>query len=496
VIRKEIMVLREELKQLGDNTTKDKRQLYKKIKQYLLISLFFILAIVLLIPIPQWQESGINNSTVEKASENPFLSFLLNNIKLIGFAGLIGLGSLIMYYRQASGIENQIPIMERQAMAAEKQATIMEKQASVSEKSSSENQKIEVIKHYSQAIDKLGSEKIDIRLGAISELEIIANESDKYYWPIIEILTAYVRNNSLIKTDNPMDNIVEQDIQAVLTALGRRKNSFKNGEPKGLNLRLTYLIRADLQKAHLEGIDLWRAHLEGIDLWRAHLEEANLQEAHLEGANLTGTHLEGAFLLETHLEGADLKGAYLKGTYLKGARLEGAHLFWTDLTEANLEEAHLEESDLMVAHLERAYLKGTHLERANLNGARLEEAYLIGANLEGASLIAAYLQVALLKGANLEGADLTGAILFVACLQESNLKGVNLLGARLEGADLKGADLSGAKLNGAKLKGAKNLTVDQLSKAKTLYQAELDGELEKPLREEYPDLFDKPKDKT
>jgi hypothetical protein len=42
--------------------------------------------------------------------------------------------------------------------------------------------------------------------------------------------------------------------------------------------------------------------------------------------------------------------------------------------------------------------------------------------------------------------------------------------------------------------GTKNLTIDQLSKVKTLYNAKLDKELEKPLREKYPDLFEKPKD--
>ncbi|WP_187151910.1 hypothetical protein [Methanosarcina siciliae] len=42
--------------------------------------------------------------------------------------------------------------------------------------------------------------------------------------------------------------------------------------------------------------------------------------------------------------------------------------------------------------------------------------------------------------------------------------------------------------------GAKNLTIDQLSKVKTLYNAKLDQEIEKPLREKHPALFEKPKD--
>jgi hypothetical protein len=44
--------------------------------------------------------------------------------------------------------------------------------------------------------------------------------------------------------------------------------------------------------------------------------------------------------------------------------------------------------------------------------------------------------------------------------------------------------------------GAKNLSIDRLSKVKTLYKTKLDQELEKPLREKYPALFEEPIDET
>ena len=49
------------------------------------------------------------------------------------------------------------------------------------------------------AIDQLGNPAIEIRLGGIYALERIANESEKDYWPIMEILTAYVRKNSPVE---------------------------------------------------------------------------------------------------------------------------------------------------------------------------------------------------------------------------------------------------------------------------------------------------------
>jgi len=48
-----------------------------------------------------------------------------------------------------------------------------------------------------------------------------------------------------------------------------------------------------------------------------------------------------------------------------------------------------------------------------------------------------------------------------------------------------------ANLEGTNLKGAKNLTIDQLSKVKTLYNAKLDPELEEELRKRgYSHLID------
>ena len=150
----------------------------------------------------------------------------------------------------------------------------------------------------------------------------------------MEILTAYVRKNSSaeifrnkiithqamgIQTNEsttskvPEISKVSLDIQAILTVIGRRKHSFKNGEPNRLDLRETNLQKAYLSKAHLEGADLSEAHLEGTNFIETHLEGANLSGALLKGANLSGAHLEGANLTETYFEGANLSGTHLEG---------------------------------------------------------------------------------------------------------------------------------------------------------------------------------------
>ena len=83
---------------------------------------------------------------------------------------------------------------------------------------------------------------------------------------------------------------------------------------------------------------------------------------------------------------------------------------------------------------------------------------------------------------NLQGANLIGA----------NLQGANFVKANLQEANLQEANLQGADLQWSNLYRAKNLSLDQLSKVKTLYKVELDESLRTLLKEKYPTPFNVP----
>jgi hypothetical protein len=235
------------------------------------------------------------------------------------------------------------------------------------------SQEGQVTERFTRAIDQLGNATLDVRLGGIYALERIAKDSPRDHGPIVEVLTAFVRERApwppaekvpsltppgaqpvLIAPASPPKP--SADIQAILTVLGRRVIDEKWPEPPRLDLSKTDLRGADLRKTHLEGADLHQAHLERAGLGRAHLEKAYLREAHLKEADLTGAHLEGADLRRARLEGADLSEA----------RLEGAIL----------SRAHLELADLREARLEGAFIGGAHLEAAkNLTKEQIDSAY-------------------------------------------------------------------------------------------------------------------------
>lgn len=362
-----------------------------------------------------------------------------------------------------------------------RQTLVTENQASVTQEVQSDDPFYD---RFTRAIDQLGSEKMGIRLGAISDLEIIANKSSgEYYQRILELLTAYIREKSYVGSKNKEiettkgPNIIPEDIQAILTVIRRCKPSFYTEEAnylarkadhptedsEYLAMEVDYFAReADYLAEAFAYLDLHETYL-----WKAYLYNAYLKGANLKGANLSEANLNEANLQRSNSEGANFKKASLYSANLEGAFFMGAHF-----EEANLFYASLKYSFFTDAHLERAYLRKANLELTFLTNTHLEEADLSEANLKRATL----------SEANLQRASLT----------EASLEKTNLKKANLEGANLYKANFEEAYLEGTNLKGAKNLTINQLSKVFSLYNAKLDEKLEIPLRDNYRALFDKP----
>lgn len=216
---------------------------------------------------------------------------------------------------------------------------------------------------FAKATEQLGSDKREVRLGAIYTFERLAEERE--YWPIMETLTAVVRERApWPPVGAPVDPEghqaksagvepaassprLETDVQAVLTVLGRRSEArLKQDQEKGrrLNLKHSNLRRAQLQHAHLEHADF-----DG-----ACFQQADCEQAYLQGASLCNADLWGAIFVETHLEGAR---------------------FWKVQFSYVL---------LGMAHLEKACLVDTRFEMTLLDGAHLDGAELMGADLRGA----------------------------------------------------------------------------------------------------------------
>jgi len=225
-----------------------------------------------------------------------------------------------------------------------------------------------VTDRFAKAVEMLADEKLEVRLGGIYSLERIARDSKKDHPVVMEVLTAFIRQNAVFNEENNVQPSPE--IQSALTVIGRRKTTF---DSQALDLHDTYLKEANLTGAHLENACLYRA-----DLTRA-----LLGGAYMEGANLISACLEGAKMPEAHLEEAFLKDANLQGSDMAEANLQGANLIKANLERANLNEACLQETILVGAHLQETNLRNANLEGANMLRAYLKGTFLIGASLVG-----------------------------------------------------------------------------------------------------------------
>jgi uncharacterized protein YjbI with pentapeptide repeats len=228
----------------------------------------------------------------------------------------------------------------------------------------------QVTERFTRAVDQLGSEKLDVRLGGIYALERIARDSKGDHPQIVELLSAFIREHASL-TERPEDTEGQQDapslttdVQAALTVLGRRKIKYDRQSIPSVHLAYTYLRGAVLIDGHFERAGFRGAYLQGArgaSLRRVHLKEAHLREAHLEGAGLSEADMEGAILIGAYLENARLDGANLRGANLTNAHLDGAALRGADLRGADCRGARFGAADLRETQLDGADLRGADL---------------------------------------------------------------------------------------------------------------------------------------
>ena len=180
----------------------------------------------------------------------------------------------------------------------------------------------QVTDRYTKAIEQLGSDKLDVRIGGIYALERIARDSARDHPAVMEVLAAFIREHSHerwppLDPDNPDEaRSTRPDIQAAVSVVGRRDAK--------RDIRAIDLTRADLTGADLTNAKLFGANLAGVNLYRTDLTGADLDFANLTGANLIRVNLTDVNLTGAHLRGVDLSYADLTDADPTGADLTDA----------------------------------------------------------------------------------------------------------------------------------------------------------------------------
>jgi len=196
----------------------------------------------------------------------------------------------------------------------------------------------QVTDRYTKAIDQLGSDRLEVRIGGIYALERIANDSSRDHHTVVEVLAAFIRERSrefwpLAGPDDEDADLVRltrPDVQAAVTVLGRQD---RKHDRRPIDLSGANLSRADLGGVVPRAV-FWAGAVLGADF-----SAANLRNVDLSGGNLAQATLVGADFTGACLGGADLTGAVLDRAILTSACLTGAVLTSTRFARADLTDA-------------------------------------------------------------------------------------------------------------------------------------------------------------
>jgi len=241
------------------------------------------------------------------------------------------------------------------------------------------SQEGQITDRFSRAVDQLGSDDLTVRLGGIYALERIARDSPRDYGPVMEVLTAFVRQESPLPggaaaTPATSAPPVPLEVEAVLKVIGRRT---------------PVQITAEMDEGgclELTGINAVGVDLDGYDLRNTCWDRSDLRGATMTGADLSDATFAESALTQANLDGVDA---------------QGASFFQANIALANLSRADLRNANLLAADLSTATLEGTDLRDADLLGTNLRNALVLGADLSGANVLNADFTGAVLSGANL-----------------------------------------------------------------------------------------------
>ena len=253
----------------------------------------------------------------------PSESYRNENIKIMLQAGggLIILFGLFLTYRRIKASEDQVKISQKQVEGLQDQIRVTEDG--------------QITERFTRAVDQLGNRATEIQLGGIYALERISQESDRDYWPIMEILTGYIRHKTPVIFKDPetkeIINYLENpelappitiNVQAALTVIARRKYEYGNFEKGHIDLSGTNLRHAQLSSVKLQHAFLIHTNLMEANLWEANLENALCFSACFKEAILNDSDLGGADFTQSDASGASMIGADFKNTKFNETKLD------------------------------------------------------------------------------------------------------------------------------------------------------------------------------
>lgn len=231
------------------------------------------------------------------------------------------------------------PFLVWRTILADKQTRTAEKQTAIAQEKTNIDEQTHFTTLYIKSIELLGATRLvkkkdddgkvyddteaamELRLGAIYALERIARDSWKDHWPIMEVLTAYIRESSPITEDVTLPDITV-DIQAILTVIGRRnKKWIKRERAHGHRLNLT--------KSNLTQIEF----SEGADFSFTDFSQSNIVFAEAIDVDFSHSKFDSAYLSAYELKCCDFKFSFIMRARAFDGIFINCNFYYTELPD-------------------------------------------------------------------------------------------------------------------------------------------------------------------
>lgn len=199
---------------------------------------------------------------------------------------------------------------------------------------------------------ELSVPNIEVRIGALLSLERIARDSPRDHIHIMEILCAYLRENSRVTAPastaqsglpatREEEHSVREDIQIATNLILRR-----SAASRAMEASASPVFVPDLRAAKLDGVNARQTVvgpvlLDGSTWVKADLGFANFDKAMaINGCDFSGADLDTASFNKAHLSGVTFSnGTLLGGTSFVGAHLNNISFSRTQIGNPNFEDA-------------------------------------------------------------------------------------------------------------------------------------------------------------
>ncbi len=214
---------------------------------------------------------------------------------------------------------------------------------------------------YAKAIEQIGNQSLDVRIGGVYALERLARDSAVDRETILEVLTAFIREHTRTGPQQPSAEPVCADVQAAIVVLARRKNVERESKP----------------------LDFYHSGLNHANFVDGDFRNAWFYYCRLDHAIFSGAALNGAALSFCRANGMAFTGCTARNANFVNAVYTNGWFLHADLTNTDFYGCDLSGSDFGRRYAEDGV---PPCPPAILANARLAKAKVTKTNLRGVDL--------------------------------------------------------------------------------------------------------------